>query len=276
MLKLSIASDAISHDFETAVLLGLEWGLEYFELKRVHDRRRVAEATAEDLKKVQGVLRKNTVRISSLSPGLFKASLAQENIQQELKRFEKTVAIAHELQVNRIIIFGFTRTPDLNSAEAMRQIEDTLGQVAQRAQSEGLTLFLENDRGLWVNTPEELKQVMTGVNSPALKINWDPCNLIAVYPNPPFSYGYDLVKDWVGHVHIKDAKAKGPDQFEHAMVGAGDMDWIGQFEALAKAQFDGFCVLEPHFGSRVSSSREHLLATRHLMRQAQVRLSSHI
>lgn len=276
MLNLAIASDAISHDFETAVLLGLEWGLEYFELKRVHDTRRVAEATPEDLKKVQEVLHKNTVRISSISPGLFKASLKQENLPEELERFEKTVAIAHRLQVTRIIIFGFTRTPDFTSVEAMPQIEDTIGHVTLRAQAEGLTLLLENDRGLWVDTPEALKHIMTSVNSPALKINWDPCNLIAADPRPPYPDSYNLIKEWIGHVHIKDATAKGPDQFEHAMVGEGDMDWVGQFEALARTQFGGFCVLEPHFGSRVRSSREHLLATRHLMRQAQARLEHNI
>jgi sugar phosphate isomerase/epimerase len=276
VLKLAIATDAISHDFETAVLLGLEWGLEYFELKRVHDSRRVAEATPEDLKKVLEVLNKNTVRISSLSPGLFKASLTLENIQKELESFEKTVAIAHHLKVTRIIIFSFKRTLDLTSDNVMRQIEDTIGYVAQRAQAEGLTLLLENDRGLWVDTPEALKQIMTSINSPALKINWDPCNLIAAYPYPPYPYGYNLIREWIDHVHIKDAKVKGQTQIEHAMVGDGDMDWIGQFKALSCSKFDGFCVLEPHFGSRISSSREHLLATRHLIRQAQSRISNSI
>lgn len=274
MLKLAIATDAISHDFETAVLLGLEWGLDHFELKRVHDTRRVAEATPEDLKKVEQVLQKNSVWISSLSPGLFKATLKQENIPQELERFEKTVAIAHRLQVPRVIIFSFTRTADLSEGEAMPQVEDIIGQVAQRAQSEGLTLLLENDRGLWVETPENLQQIMTAINSPALKINWDPCNLIGAYPHLPYPDSYNLVRQWVGHLHIKDARATGPGKFAHAMVGEGDMDWLGQFEALERAKFEGFCVLEPHFGSRVCSSRDHLLATRHLLRRVQARLAA--
>jgi sugar phosphate isomerase/epimerase len=274
MLKLGIASDAISHDFETAVLLGLEWGIEHFELKRVHDTRRIAEATEEDLKKVEQVLHKNMVRISSLSPGIFKEPLKQETILKEFDRFEKTIVIAHKLRVRKIIIFSFERTPDLTIDQAIPQIEDAIGHLVRRAEAEGVTLLLENDRGLWVDTPETLKQIMSSINSQALKINWDPCNLIAAYPQPPYPYGYNLIKKWIGHVHIKDAKAKGIGEFSHAMVGEGDLDWAGQFGALINSKFKGLCVLEPHFGSRISSSREHLLATRHLIRQVNTQLSN--
>ena len=86
---------------------------------------------------------------------------------------------------------------------------------------------------------------------------------------------YEVVKDFIGHLHIKDAKATGgKPEFAHAMMGAGDVDWVGQFERLLRDGYDGYGVIEPHFGSRVESSRNHVLETRKALRRANQRMSA--
>jgi sugar phosphate isomerase/epimerase len=271
-MKLSIASDAISADFETAVLLGLEWGIEYFELKRVHHKR-VPDITDDEVRIVENVLKANAVTLSTLAPGLFKIPLDGPRIEQEAgPKFERTVAMADRLGTRSIVIFGFERDDQRTEAEALGQVIDVLGRVAQRAQKEGVVLFLENDRGLWAESPESLRRVMTGVNSSALRLNWDPCNLIAAHPDKPYPTSYDLISEFVAHMHVKDATVGQGDRPAHAMMGSGDVDWVGQFERLYRDGYNGFCVIEPHFGSRVSSSRSHILETRKLMRLARARL----
>lgn len=272
-MKLSIATDAISADFETAVLLGLEWGIEHFELKRVHHKR-VPDITDDEVRIVENLLRDNAVTLSSLAPGLFKIPLDAEQIALEAgRRFDQTIALADRLNTRKIVIFGFVRDDRHTAPAAIRQIIDVFGPVAARAEKEGLTLLLENDRGLWGESPASVREILSGVNSRALRLNWDPGNLVGAFPQAPYPTSYELVREFVGHVHVKDAKATDDDKkFTHAMMGSGDVDWVGQFERFLRDGYDGFCVVEPHFGSRVASSRSHILETRKAIRKARARL----
>ena len=270
-MKLSIATDAISADFETSVLLGLEWGIEHFELKRIHHKR-VPEITNEEIRIIQNVLRAHSVNLSTLSPGLFKIPLDQALIEIELGvKFDKTVELANKLETRSIIIFGFERDNLRTEAEAIREIIDVFGRLAARAEQEGITIFLENDRNLWGESPAAVRQILSGVNSPALRLNWDPGNLVGAFPEAPYPTSFELIREFVGHVHVKDAKAT-KEGFTHAMMGSGDVDWVGQFERLLHDGYSGYCVIEPHFGERVASSREHILATRKCLRLAECRL----
>ena len=274
-MKISINTDAISQDFETAVLLGLEWGVEYFELKRMYGKR-IPDITDDEVRLVRSVLGANAATLSSLAPGLFKIPLDKDLISLEAgPRFDQTIALAERLDTRSIVIFGFVRDNLHVEFDALRGIIDILGPVAARAEREGLTLFLENDRGLWGESPASVLQIAEGINSPAFKLNWDPGNLIGAFPEAPYPTGYDLVRRHVGHLHVKDAKAAtGEKQFTHAMMGSGDVDWVGQFERLIRDGYEGYCVIEPHFGSRVASSRSHILETQKALRLARMRVAS--
>ena len=274
-MKISINTDAISQDFETAVLLGVEWGIEYFELKRLYGRR-IPDINGDEVRLVERVLVENEVRLSSLAPGLFKIPLDKELISNEVGvKFDQTVALANRLKTTAIVIFGFIRDDHHREEDALNQIIDVFGPLAARAEREGLTLFIENDRGLWGESPASVFHILKGVNSPSLKLNWDPGNLIGAFPEAPYPTGYDLVREYVGHVHVKDAKvSQDARKFTHAMMGHGDVGWVDQFERLIRDGYDGYCVIEPHFGSRVSSSRSHVLETQKALRIARSRMAS--
>jgi len=272
-MKLSIATDAISADFETAVLLGLEWGIEHFELKRIHHKR-IPDVTDDEVALVEQVLRTHTVTLSTMSPGLFKVPLQRELIDRDLgKKLDMSIALADRLGTRSVIVFSFERD-DRDEAEALPQVIDILGRAARRAEAEGLTLFLENDRHLWGETPEALRAILSAVSSRALRLNWDPANLIGAWGQAPYPAGYALVREFVGHVHVKDLTTTAAGGHANVMVGSGDVDWVGQFQQLEHDGYDGFYVVEPHFGSRVDSSRQHVFHTRRLFRQAAARVES--
>jgi sugar phosphate isomerase/epimerase len=52
-------------------------------------------------------------------------------------------------------------------------------------------------------------------------------------------------------------------------LGTGEVDWVGQLRALRNDGYEGYCVLEPHFGNRVASSRAAATAVRDLMGAAE-------
>ena len=70
-MDISIVTDELSGDPETAIELGMEWGVSLFELRGVHDQR---------VPRVEGHVRRRLVRalkefgagVTAISPGLFK------------------------------------------------------------------------------------------------------------------------------------------------------------------------------------------------------------
>ena len=56
-----------------------------------------------------------------------------------------------------------------------------------------------------------------------------------------------LPKGRIGHVHCKDAIRKPGGGPEWACMGKGEIDFVGQFRALARDGYHGFVVLETHW-----------------------------
>ena len=84
--------------------------------------------------------------------------------------------------------------------------------------------------------------------SPALGANWDPGNAYDA-GETPFPNGYDaLDKRRVWHIHLKDAApgAK-PGESRWMPIGAGKIDFVGQFRALIRDGYEGTMSLETHY-----------------------------
>jgi len=264
-IKISISVDCISADFETAILLGLEWGLEYFELKRLFGRR-IPNITEEEVEYIKKILNKYAVQVSSISPGLFKGDIDSDLSTQEIKnKLPETFKIANQIGTKNVVLFGFSRKKNKQAGEAIEKISNIFGEIVNKAKKEDINIFIENERGTWANSYDVLLKIIKNINSETLKINWDPCNLIGEVKEKPFPDIWNKIKAYVGHMHLKDGKIVA-NKFTNIMMGKGDVDWIGQFHALMKNNYKGFCVLEPHFGDRVESSRQHIFETRKLIR----------
>jgi sugar phosphate isomerase/epimerase len=67
----------------------------------------------------------------------------------------------------------------------------------------------------------------------------------------PFPRGYEAVRDFIAHVHIKDAHVpEGSIKPEWAVVGEGAIDYVGQMRALRESGYDGYLSLETHYNGK--------------------------
>ena len=87
-MNFAINSDAISNDFLTAVILGLEWGIDTFELKRINQKR-IPDINKEEINYIKSTLLDKQVKICSISPGIFKSSLTMSDIESETNKLYK-------------------------------------------------------------------------------------------------------------------------------------------------------------------------------------------
>ena len=67
--KLAIPTDAISMDIETSFLVGLDWGINSYELKRLFNKR-LPSFEKSDIEYIKNSVKKNNTKICSLSPGI--------------------------------------------------------------------------------------------------------------------------------------------------------------------------------------------------------------
>ena len=127
--------------------------------------------------------------------------------------------------------------PATHRAEVMSR----MAELARRAAARGITLFLENEKGIYGDTAARVADVLETVGSPFLSHAFDPANYVEV--GQAIEDAWSRLLPLVKHFHVKDYDAT---THRNVPAGAG----AGQIprllgEAVA-AGFDGFCVLEPH------------------------------
>ncbi|MGE5222979.1 MAG: sugar phosphate isomerase/epimerase family protein [Omnitrophica WOR_2 bacterium] len=277
MIKISLITDEISADPQTAIELGAAWGVHSFELRGFYTDR-VPCFSAYQKQKIRDILEDYQAQIIAISPGLFKMALppvrspretlgwmdyiryeswsaAQNSVRYHLEELlPKSLDYASELGAGKVAIFGFDRAgaPPGDPPEEVLKI---LRLAAERARAAGLELVLENEAGFWADTGERTASLVRAIGNPNLGINWDPGNAFFA-GDRPFPEGYASVKGLVRHVHFKDATCEpgGQPQF----VGQGQINWAGQVQALKTDGYDGYISIETHIAPKVAAARSAL------------------
>jgi sugar phosphate isomerase/epimerase len=172
-----------------------------------------------------------------------------------------TFALAKQLGVPRVIIFGFQRPPqtpyimEANAVEAFRRI-------AAAAEEKGLMLAIENEPGFWCDTGSSTARIIAAVNSPALRANWDPANALGT-DEVPYPDGYEAIKKWIVNVHVKDTIKSS--LLECVPIGEGKVDWEGQIWALIRDDLVSHVTIETHCLPLIENSQKNLHRLRQML-----------
>jgi sugar phosphate isomerase/epimerase len=287
-MKISIITDEISADPETAIELGTAWGIHDFELRGFFTDR-APRLSAYQKQRLRDLLDELQARIIAMGPGLFKFAFpppaaprfplgwmdragydswaeAQRLAHYHLNELlPASLDYANELGADLVVIFGFDRAgapPGSPPEEAL----NCLRLAAERASAAGIRLAVENEDGFWADTGARTAQMVQAINHPALGANWDPGNAFFA-GDDPFPTGYQPVRGMVQHVHFKDAM-RASDGLLH-YVADGEVDWTGQIQALMADEYAGYISIETHIRPKVASAHVALDRLRSLIAVAQ-------
>jgi sugar phosphate isomerase/epimerase len=230
----------ISMDPETAVEGAVSWGIRSFELKTLWEDRRVPDITPKQREQLQHLGVRYGVRWVALSPGLFIRDEANAAAVAHAlgDRLPRSLALAHDLGAETLIIFSFRQTSGVPEAWVVEQLRA----VAEAAEGSGLTLAVEPLAGTYCDSGASLGRVVRAVDHPDLRVNWDPGNVArAGYRTFPDEYAH--VRDLVSYVHLKNyAGASG----QWALFDQGDIDLPAQLRALDNDGHSGYLCIETH------------------------------
>jgi len=292
-MQLSIVTDEISADIETALELARDWGLNAVELRGISEQRfpRVSDFWKA---RVPEFIQKANMKVAAISSGLFKIPFpglqpsdtrilrwednmifgkfrsAEALVRDHLENLlPMTIAAAKQLGASTVICFSFDRGEGISSDAPIPQgVFDALTDAAHRAEAENITLALEVEHICWGDTGKNTARIIEKIGSPALGINWDPANAYRAGEERPYPEGYAAVRQMVRHVHFKDAR-QNPFSGEREFVYDGVIDWSGQINALVENEYSGYISVETHVQPKVAMARQSLAKLRTLIKEAQ-------
>lgn len=240
---LSGFGDEISPDplIQIAVLQAL--GANHIEVRSAWDTN-IVEMSEKDLARLDQILREQNMGVSAIASPIGKVDITTP-VAFEVDRLHAAIRAAKILGTRYIRIFSFYREEGLSAEDIRDAVMVRMRALAAEAQAHDVVLLHENEKDIYGDTPERVLDIMTTVNSPALRVAWDAANFVQVGVKP-FSDAYGMLRPYLEYLQVKDARAH-----DSLVMPAGDGD--GQLRetinALKEDGFEGFASLEPHLAN---------------------------
>ncbi len=272
--KLGSISDEWSQDFEEALKAMKGYGLRWVEIRTLWNIYNT-EATPDQIRRIKELLEKYEFKVSVLDTAVYKCVLpGTKPVEAEkdpypysgqMDLLKRGIDRAHALGTDKLRVFTFWRVAQPEAQ--FQRISEELSKAVEVARDAGIRLVLENESACNVSTGRELARMLKLVPAKNFGANWDIGNGYWSGEDS-FPTGYAaLPKDRIWHMHLKDVrcgavatkrqkaeawkpkKAQESDlsKCETSIVGAGQVDLLGQFQALVRDGYQGTMSLEPEY-----------------------------
>ena len=252
--KLGLIADEASQDIEEAAALARSYGATGLEIRSVFGKQ-LTELTEEDLDRIKETLQKHGMVCCGISSPFFKCQ--PEEADEHLKLLDRYIEVAKALGTTYIRGFAFWKKPERPFADVLPIIKEKLTEAAMKLRAAGMTLLLENEPSTYDTDAAAIVEILKAVDLPEIQALWDPGNdVYTASREVPYPDGYNLLRPWIGHFHIKDAKRNEDDRPISVCFGDGVVDYIGQFNCLSNEGYTGWLVLEPHYRSKALTEEQ--------------------
>lgn len=187
--------------------------------------------SSEVIKNAKALSKKYGVEFGCVATGLRFADTAKFTVQHA----KECIALASALGSPFIRVFGGSDGGIDDRKSAIDTAVANLLTAADYAKQNNVIMCFETHDD-WCD-PNHVKSVIVKANHPNVMVNWDILH--------PIRYGfsveesYELLKDYICHVHIHDNTVNDDKQFEYVPMGEGIVDNKTAITLLKKAGYDG-------------------------------------
>jgi len=242
---------------ETAVELGVEG----VHIPAYGGKLDLAGKTTEERIKIKERIHTYGLEVSALIGWGGDVDLGEEenlrrNIEWGKKLNETAVDVAGGLWMAHVGIM-----PEDESDPKWDRFVASIRELAQHGEEVGATLALETGP----EPPVVVRKMMETINSPALRVNYDPANLLLWPPmiakrrGVPFDYksameAFDPVKGlrvlipYVVHAHAKDSRLEPDGKAMEVPLGTGMTNWEALHEIYKENNYQGYYAIEREAG----------------------------
>lgn len=241
MWRLTGFADEISPDLDEQLTTLESEGMQYLELRSVW-KKNVLDLTDEEVAQVRRTLDARGIRVSSIGSPIGKVPITAD-FDEHLRRFQRAMWCAKQFGTPYIRIFSFFMPQDKAPGQHRDEVLRRLSVMADMAAKENLVLLHENEKEIYGDLPERCLDIAQTINSPHLRLVWDPANYVQCGVERPFDTAFNELRAYIEYVHVKDALAESG---QNVPAGEGDGQIPELVAALRDTGFSGFCSMEPH------------------------------
>lgn len=247
MIKFSAFADEVSTDFREQVRFLQSQQIPYIELRFVN-KKNLLDLNKNELSEAKKLLDDYGIQVSAIASPIGKIKI-DEPFDPHFDRFKHAVELARYFNTSLIRVFSYYAPSGGGSINNFRnEVMERMAQKAAYLNGSGIIMVHENESLIYGHSAENCVDIMKTVNSPNLKLAYDPANFVwgdNITDN--VDRCWPLMQPYVVHVHIKDWKLGSKDI--GAMPGEGDGQIGALIKALAEMKYDGFITMEPHLNA---------------------------
>ena len=126
-------------------------------------------------------------------------------VAENVEETRRAIDLAADVGAPRIRVFGGVLREGVGRGLAIDLLTDA-ARGGSAGQASGVTVCMETHDD-WSH-PDHVAEVMSRVNHPAIRVNWDIMHRIRAR-RITMDYAYAIVRPWIGHVHFHDGKLDG-------------------------------------------------------------------
>lgn len=245
MFKLAVITDEVSQDLSKAIALAKEFRLQGLEIRSVWEKG-PGELTDEEVGKIKRMADDAALEICAVASPFFKCNLDSESeVRQHYDILRRCAEVAHMLGTNLVRGFAFWRHGKAEEPP-YETIAKHYEQAIKIAEEMDITIGLENENSTMLTNARRVVRALQAMGFPRrVKAVWDPQNNFGDPDGErPFPQGYERIKPYMVHVHMKDAH---PVTGEAVPIGEGFVGWREQLLALLRDGYAGYVSLETHY-----------------------------
>jgi len=209
--------------------------LQGLEIRNI-DGENIVDISKEKAKEVKRKLDANGLLTWSIGSPIGKINIT-EPFSAHLEKFKYTLELAEILETSNIRIFSFYIPAEGDAENYKNEVVERLGILLDTAKGSGIRLCHENEKGIYGDTAERCLYLYKTL--PDLKGIFDPANFVQCGVNT--LKAWELLKSYIGYMHIKDAKKDG--MVVPAGCGEGNIEKIVRdYISIGGRDF----TIEPH------------------------------
>ena len=241
-LMISGFSDEISSEFDTQLEVVSNLGMHYISLRGI-DGKNIGDYTVDEVKEtVMPRLKKWNIGVSSIGSPIGKVFINdEEGYENQKVMLDRLCQISNLLDCKYIRIFSFYIPKGEDADQYKDEVIRKIKEFAAIAENYNVILLHENEKDIYGDIARRCHEILKAVASPSFKAIFDFANFVQCGEDTQECY--DLLKDEIVYIHIKDAVST---DSQNVVCGTGE----GKIpEILAQAidsGYKGFLTLEPH------------------------------
>ena len=242
MVKLSAFADEVTGDFLGQMKYLSKEKIGLIELRFLNGKN-ILELNKKELDETKKICADYGIAVGAIGSPIGKVRI-DEYFGGHLEKFKRAVDIALFFQTPFIRMFSYYPPEGKDIGDYRSEVIDRMFAKVEIIEDVDVVMVHENEGGIYGETAERCADMVEAVNSPKLRLVYDPANFVfhdGITDN--IQSCWPIMKPYVAHIHIKDWKVGAK---LGSIPGEGNAQIKQLLGELFAMGYTGQLTMEPH------------------------------